>query len=60
MQYKSTCNMFGREDIKIFSRHPPHHNTKMSRRRPTPSGFALLALHGNICHGPESRRRSSP
>ncbi len=40
-----------------------HHNTthrnKMSRCRPTPSGFALY-LHGNICHGPKSWCRGSP
>ena len=35
------------------------HNTMMSHRRPTTSGFAL-ALHGNIRHGPESQCLSSP
>ncbi len=34
------------------------HKHKMSHCHPTPSGFAL-ALHGNICHGPESWHPSS-
>ena len=44
---------------RIFLWREGHIPPRGSTSAKTPSGFALT-LHGNIRHGPESQRRTSP